>query len=183
MSETVDLQILSIQINPEKVAKFQQWCQEKQLDINQVLCQFIDSCLEQNSRLIDGVIKSDNDYLSYYEVEIMIRQALQPLLSRINILEKQLQNHPSQISDTFTQNQDDFAQEKAKSSEITLLVNNVFQEEERTYLPRHQIWQMLKQTDYIKSCGYDSFLAATPDEFIDYGIFFDREKKRYYIKS
>jgi len=143
----------------------------------------IDSCFGQNPELINDLINSKDNYLSDDEIKLMITQALQPLLNRIKILEQKLQDYHNNDSENIAQNQDYFNQSEAENLEANLSINTTNQEEERTYLPRHQIWQMLKQTDYVKFCGYDSFLAATPDEFIDYGIFFDRDKKRYYIKS
>ena len=183
MSDIINLDSLSVKLEPEKIANFQQWCRDKKQDINQIISQFIDCCLEQNIELISDLIELETDNLSYSKIENMIAQSLQPLINRLEILEKQLENNSIQSSLYIADNQDNLDTKKTGESEIISTDNLYPNEEERRYLPRHQVWQMLKQTDYVKHCGYDSFLSATADEFIEYGIFFDREKKLYYITT
>lgn len=183
MSDIVNLDSLSVKLEQEQIAKFKQWCRERNLDINQVISQFIDGCLEQNIELISDLIPLETNTLSYSKIENMIAESLKPLTNRLEILEQQLENNTIQSSLYVKDNQDKLDTDKTRESEIISTDNLYPNEEERKYLPRHQVWQMLKQTDYVKYCGYDSFLSATPEEFIEYGIFFDTEKKRYYITT
>ena len=178
MSELRELDLLSIAINQEKIVKFQQWCQEQNLDINQVISEFIDSCLENKNKLFD--LESDN--LSKSTIDSMIALALQPLISRVENLEAQLQvaRKSVDISLSRAENQTEKTNSEiitAQASEEITTENQITEPEKRKYLPRHQVWQILKQTDYAKHFGYDSFLAATPEQFVNYGIFFDVAKK------
>ena len=182
MSESKELDLLSIAINREKIVKFQQWCQEQNLDINQVISEFIDSCLENQTRSFD--VESDN--LSKSTIDSMISLALQPLISRVESLEAQLQvaGKSVDISLSIAENRTEQMNSEiitTQASEEIITENQITEPEKRKYLPRHQVWQILKQTDYAKHFGYDSFLSATPEQFVNYGIFFDVTKKRYYV--
>jgi hypothetical protein len=181
MSDIINLDSLLVELPPEKLAQFQQWCQAKNLDIHQVISQLIDSCLGQNLELIRDLIPLEKKSLSYQEIELMIAQSLQPLIKRLDLLEKQLKHLATKSSLAQVDSQDNLDSHNQKESEIILTNNLSPNEEERKYLPRNQVWQMLKQTDYVKYCGYDSFLSASPEQFSEYGIFFDTDKKRYYI--
>lgn len=174
MSEAVDLDSFLLKINENKIVKFTEWCQDKNLDANQVIGLFIDGCLEQNLELISHLFADENNNLTKKEVELIIMRSLQPLLSRLDKLENNDQQNDIS-SELIAHNQD-------KNQDLLTIEESETNEENRKYLPRHQVWQMLKQTDYIKYCGYDSFLVATPEQFVEYGIFFDERKKRYYVE-
>jgi len=112
----------------------------------------------------------DKSFTSEEDLNSLISQAILPLVQRIEKLEAIIENKPpTNITG------EKIAKEKDNQS--------VIEEANRKYLPRHDVWQILKKTEYINYSGYDHFLNATPNEFENYGIFFDPEKKRYYIKS
>ncbi len=145
---------LNLEVNQDKLTKLNKLCQEKGLDYNQVINSLIDQYLNDN---INSLHHFEADFKS------IILKEIAPLLERINNLEKFINNNQGIIEKD---------QHQSKSE------NN---QKDRRYLPRHEVWQLLKKTDFIHHSGYDHFLNATPNEFESYGIFFDTIKKRYYI--
>lgn len=170
MSNDDQNEIESLEFDRKKLVKFQEWCAKNEINYLVIIDKLIDACLENNPVIMEEIINKKNDLNIEEKINSILNQSLQPFIQRIENLESQLkirnndllkQNNPfspSQISDL-------------PPEDIS----------KRVYLPRQQIWQRLKKTDYIKYAGYDSFLKATGDQLTEYGIFFDENKKRFYI--
>lgn len=158
-----------LKIDRQKLVKFQEWCAKNEINYLFVLEKVIDGCLNNNQEIINSLIKP-KDYLNFQEkIETIINQSLQPLITRIENIESQLQRE--NLEKKLPEKED---------------IYNDFQEKytgNRIYLTRQQVWQKLKKTDYVKYSGYDSFLKAKGEEFLEYGIFFDQHKKRFYLLS
>lgn len=119
------------------------------------------------NNLITNFLAQNTQELNYNQQQIndIVERAIAPLLKRIEKLENKTTKN---IRSTTT--------EPIKSK-------NIIPEANRKYLPRHQVWQILKQTTFIQHSGYDNFLKATPQELENYNIFFDTDKKRFYIEK
>ncbi|MBL1209695.1 hypothetical protein [Geminocystis sp. GBBB08] len=161
--------LVSVKINRKKLIKFQEWCGKNEINYLVVIEKLMDSCLENNPIIIDTIINKKDNVNLEEKVNFIISESLQHLMARIEKLESQWE-----IKNNYTHQNKSNAQP---------LLSNLPQEDisKRVYLPRQQIWQKLKKTDYIKYFGYDSFLKAKGDQLIEYGIFFDEHKKRFYI--
>jgi hypothetical protein len=153
-----------------KLLKFQEWCRKNDVNYLLIIDKLIDACLENNPVIIEEIINKKTDFNLEEKINSILRASLQPLIKRIEDLESQLNTKDDNL---FKQNQ----------SLSPPQISNLPQEDisKRVYLPRQQVWQRLKKTNYIKYAGYDSFLKATGDELIEYGIFFDNDNKRFYI--
>lgn len=153
-----------------KLLKFQQWCIKNDMNYLEIIDKFVDACLENNPLIIEEIINKKSDLNLDKKINSILSKSLQPFIERIENLESQLNR----------ENDDLFKQNKFLYQPV---IADLPQEDisKRIYLPRQQVWQRLKKTNYIKSAGYDSFLKATGDELIEYGIFFDDDKKRFYI--
>lgn len=160
----------SIEINKKKLVKFQEWCAKNDINYLVLIENFIDSCLQNNRIIINDIINNKDNANFEEKINLILSKSLQPLIARIEKLEfknqnnylssENLSNTPSIPSDVSTEDID-----------IS----------KRIYLPRQEVWQRLKKTNYIKYCGYDSFLKIKGDQLTEYGIFFDEDKKRFYI--
>ncbi|WP_373481305.1 hypothetical protein [Geminocystis sp.] len=162
----------SLKINSKKLVKFQEWCVKNEVNYLVVIEKLIDSCLENNQVILDNLIHEKEVVNFEDKISILINKSLQPILDRIEKLECQLTPTNHSFSSQHNLN--------TLSPQISV---NISQEEisKKVYLPRQEVWQRLKKTDYIKYSGYDSFLKAKGDQLIEYGIFFDEDKKRFYI--
>lgn len=162
--------IESLQFDRAKLVKFQEWCAKNEINYLVIIDKLIDACLENNPVIIEEIINKKNDFNLEEKINSILNQSLQPFIKRIEHLESQLE----------IKNNDLLKQNKPFSPSK---ISDLPQEDisKRVYLPRQQVWQRLKKTDYIKYAGYDSFLKATGDQLIEYGIFFDDDKKRFYI--
>ncbi len=170
MSNNHNDDLESLKINQKKLVNFQEWCAKNEINYLAIIENFIDSCLANNQVIIEGVINKKGKVNFEEKINSIVSDSLQPLVARIEKLESQLKeknnycpgenelNHQPLLSDSPEENID-----------------------KRVYLPRQEVWQRLKQTDYIKYSGYDSFLKAKGDQLVEYGIFFDENKKRFYI--
>lgn len=170
---------LFIQIEPEKKAKFKVLCQENNTTVSKLVNEFIDSCL--SAKNFDNFQLSENtkNNLTESTIKLMIEQAIYPLEQKIQELEIKITSESSHFSEKSTH----FEQHKepiSVSQEKTQLDNNF---ENRKYLTRHQVWKILKNTHYVESNGYESFLRATPEELIPYDIYYDQIYKRYYLEE
>ena len=171
-----ELEFSSLTINQQKLALFLDWCQENQINAKDILEKFINACLEDNEIIKSLLIDTNNVLTLEQKIQFYLDKSLQPLIKRIEQLEAQNnQSYPTENMSSL-------------SSLVTSTINETFElknveldESKITYLPRNKVWQRLKKTDYVKYSGYDNFLKAKGDEFIEYGIFFDSNKKRYYI--
>jgi hypothetical protein len=160
----------SLKISRKKLVKFQEWCAKNEVDYLVIIEKLIDGCVENNQLVIDNIINKKDNVNVEEKINLILSESLQPLISRIEKLELQSQQKNNHLQD------------KNQSNPPSLSSN--FSSEDiskRVYLPRQEIWQRLKKTDYIKYSGYDSFLKAKDDQLIEYGIFFDEDKKRFYI--
>lgn len=167
-----DINSASLKINGIKLKKFQQWCSKSQLNYIRVIENIIDACLEDNQVIIDTIIHQKDNVNLEEKIHLIVSESLQPLMDRIEVLESQLTNKNNHLS------------EENKSNCPPLLSDSSLQDiSKRVYLPRQEVWQRLKKTDYIKYSGYDSFLKVKGNELIEYDIFFDEDKKRFYIIS
>ncbi|WP_017292453.1 hypothetical protein [Geminocystis herdmanii] len=153
-----------------KLLKFQEWCVKNKINYLVIIDKLIDACLENNPVIIEEIINKKDNLNLEEKINSILSKSLQPFIKRIEDLESQLK----------IKNDDLFKPNKFLYPSVTA---DLSQEDisKRVYLPRQQVWQRLKKTDYIKYAGYDSFLKATGDELIEYGIFFDDDKKRFYI--
>lgn len=153
-----------------KLEKFQEWCAKNEINYLGIIDKLMDACLENNPGIIEAIINKKKEFNRDEKIHSILKQSLQPLIERIEALESQLK---IKNNDLLKQNNPLCASPLA----------NLSQEEisKRVYLPRQQVWQRLKKTNYIKYAGYDSFLKATGDQLTEYGIFFDEDKKRFYI--
>lgn len=169
------LESSSLKIKVKKSKQFQEWCQQNQVNAQDILDKLIDTCLENNEIIKSLLIDTNYGFNLEQKIQFYLEQSLQPLMRRIEQLETQA-NHVftseniSSITDLVTPTISNTVKEKVEVDESQI-----------TYLPRNKVWQRLKQTDYVKYSGYDNFLKAKGDEFIEYGIFFDSNKKRYYV--
>ncbi|MGI0480726.1 hypothetical protein ACN4EE_08040 [Geminocystis sp. CENA526] len=161
----------SVRLDRTKLIKFQEWCAKNEFNYRGVIEKFIEACLENNPIIIEQIIHQKDNIDFEEKINLIINKTLQPFIQRIEDLEAQLETK-----------KDNNSQEK-KPISYSPLSTNLPQEDisKRVYLPRQQVWQRLKKTDYIKYAGYDSFLQAKGDQLIEYGIFFDDDKKRFYI--
>ncbi|BAQ60835.1 hypothetical protein GM3708_1241 [Geminocystis sp. NIES-3708] len=168
MSNNNDVE--SLKINSEKLAKFKKLCAKKEINYLVIIENFIDSCLENNQVTIDDIFNKNDNINIEEKINLILSESLQPLIARIEKLESQLKENNNYL-------------QKENLSNLPPLLSNLPQEDisKRVYLPRQEVWQRLKKTDYIRYFGYDSFLKTKGDELIEYGIFFDENKKRFYI--
>jgi hypothetical protein len=164
---------LEFTIKYKKLQQFQEWCQENQVNPQEILDKFIDYCLEDHEIIKSLLIDTNNNFNLEQKIQFYLETSLQPLIKRIEQLETQ--------NNQFSTHENIFSITDLVTPTIPHTVKEKVDESQITYLPRNQVWQRLKQTDYIKYSGYDNFLKAKGDEFIDYGIFFDSHKKRYYV--
>ncbi|NCO75381.1 MAG: hypothetical protein GW795_15020 [Cyanobacteria bacterium] len=162
----------SLKIDDKKLLKFQEWCIKNKVDYLVIIEKLIDSCLENNQVILNSIIYQKEEVNFEDKISILINKSLQPILDRIEKLESQL-----------TPTNDSFSSQHNLNTLSPQIPVNISQEEisKRVYLPRQEVWQRLKKTEYIKYSGYDSFLKAKGDQLIEYGIFFDEDKKRFYI--
>lgn len=160
MSNSNQDQTITIEINPDKITKLTQLCQQKGLTLNR----FIDDLIDNYLNDYDNNITNKQSSISEQSVNSLISQAILPLTQRIDKLEAIIANNDNKKT-------------RAEKKEHKAVI----EEANRKYLPRHDVWQILKKTEYINYSGYDHFLNADPNEFENYGIFFDTEKKRYYL--
>ena len=169
----------NLTIETKKFADFQQWCVDNNLNSQQVIEQIIDGCLENDSTIVEFLTNGAHHPQLDQQIQNQIQKAMEPLIQRIEQLEARINstnNHQldTNKSDTIDEN----LREVEKETETDL---QKIPTENITYLPRSEVWKRLKETNYVKNAGYDSFLKARGDEFVYYGIHFDREKKRFYI--
>ncbi|BAQ63323.1 hypothetical protein [Geminocystis sp. NIES-3709] len=167
-SENNDLE--SIKVDRQKLIKFQEWCAKNEINYLVIIDKLIDFCLANNQVIIQSLI-SNKDNISWEEkINLIINKSLKPLMVRIEKLESKLmeKNHNFQNNDTLI-----------SSPSLSDLPEKNFSK--RVYLSRQEVWQILKKTDYIKYSGYDSFLKVKGDQLVQYGIFFEERKKRFYI--
>jgi len=159
----------SLKIDDKKLLKFQEWCIKNKVDYLVIIEKLIDSCLENNQVILNSIIYQKEEVNFEDKISILINKSLQPILDRIEKLESQL-----------TPTNDSFSSQHNLNTLSPQIPVNISQEEisKRVYLPRQEVWQRLKKTEYIKYSGYDSFLKAKGDQLIEYGIFFDEDKKR-----
>ncbi|AFZ47628.1 hypothetical protein Cyast_1667 [Cyanobacterium stanieri PCC 7202] len=123
-----------------------------------------------NNLITDFLARHDSSHIqqsNYNQKQIkdIVERAIAPLITRIEKLENKA-----------TKNIKSSTTEPIKPTKI-------IPEENRKYLPRHQVWQILKKTTFVQHSGYDNFLKATPQELENYNIFFDTDKKRFYIEK
>lgn len=146
----------SVSINKENLPILKKYCQENNLTTSAFI-----------NQLIDDFFASDIPVGGRALVQSYVQEITAPLTQRLDIIENQLK-----IKDDLP---DKLAKESSKKAQIKA--------ENRKYLPRHEVWQLLKKTSFVDYSGYDNFLKATVDEFENYGIFFDQEKKCYFIEN
>lgn len=170
MSDSDHNDLESLKINKKKLVKFQEWCAKNEVNYLVIIEKLIDSCLENNQIIIESIINKENNVNFQKKVNLVVTESLQPLITRIEKLESQLKE----------KNNDSQGKNQSNPSPLSsdLLSENI---SKRVYLPRQEVWQRLKKTDYIKYSGYDSFLKAKGDQLTEYGIFFDEDRKRFYI--
>ncbi|MGY6528884.1 MAG: hypothetical protein ACXITR_03045 [Cyanobacterium sp.] len=158
-----ELEIL-IKLPSDKLEQLTQICQQDNISLNLLLHQLINEFLDNKNN-------SDNSQPLTYDgsdINKIVERAIAPLIERIETLEKKLQNQSKE----------------SKSKNIPpLKPSKNIPEEQRKYLPRHEVWQILKKTSFVQHSGYDNFLKATPQELEAYDIFFDSHKKRFYIEE
>ena len=176
----------ALTIDAEKLNCFQKWCLENNVNSQQVVEKIIDACLANDITIVDLLTNPNHHSQLDQQINFHIQKAIAPLITRIEKLESQtnstIVNKP--INSQKTVNTDlQLFETGAVSPEKNQEEIEVIDPDKVTYLPRNEVWRRLKQTDYVKSAGYDSFLRARGDEFIQYGIYFDRAKKRFYIKK
>jgi hypothetical protein len=163
---------LSVSINQQKKEEFKRWCLENNLNVSEFINQFIDSCLSGENFNISTISFKKNDHEIDTKIKLIVEKAIASLHGKIAELEIKLQsislNSNLELSSINTLT-------------VETSIENEVNEEKRQYLSRTEAWQKLKQTNYIKTNGYDSFLRATPAEFPLYDIYYDWQKKRYYI--
>lgn len=178
--------LLSVKINCDKKEEFKQWCQKNDITMTQLINQFIDSCLSEEELKISELL-SHKDLNIDSKTDLILQEAKKEWQNAIASLEKRIEKLENQLKSTSingfkgketTQNLENINLEE----ETTIDEFNQIPKENRLYLTRSQIWQKLKQTKYVETNGYDSLLRATAEEFISYGIYFDKEKKCYYIE-
>lgn len=162
-----------MKINKNIHEKWERWCKNNNLDPNLVMEKLMNICMEDNLLVKQILLGEDIKHDLMAEIELKIAQSLEELVKRIELLESK------NLSLTV---------EKNINTSLDVNDNNIKQENyseeyyrEKVYLPRQEVWKRLKNTDYIKYSGYDSFLKAKGDEFNCYGIFYDDQKKRFYI--
>ena len=159
-------------VEREKLLQFQQWCETNKVESQVILEKIIDACLNNEEIITSFLLTENNQFILSDKIQFYLDKSLQPLINRIEKLEAQINQVPESIS----------SQKKSPQIEVKKKPEpRDIDEQNITYLPRNEVWQRLKQTDYVKYAGYDTFLKARSDEFIQYGIFFDSEKKRFYI--
>jgi len=159
----------SLKIDREKLIKFQEWCTKNELNYSRTIEKFIDLCVENNPIILETIVHNESNWED--KLNSLINKSLQSLINRIETLESEFYAQKKESKDNLVSNswQNKYGQLSSED------INNII------YLTRQQVWQKLKKTDYIKYAGYDSFLKAKSDQFIEYGIFFDDTKKRFYI--
>lgn len=154
-----------VAIEEGKWQRFKQWCVERNLDVSLVIESLIDACLNEEKAVLEIVINGGKPLGNRDNLEEKFEQSLEEIIRRIERLEASLSVTPQQPLTP------------PSSSPVSLS----HKEEEIVYISRQEVWQILKKTDYVKYAGYDSFLKAKGHEFADYGIFYDTEKKRFYV--
>lgn len=168
---------LLIEIENYKKEQFEAWCEDNNTTASELVNQFIDSCLLESNLSINNLpvtLKGKNDGIEE-KINCMIQKAIYPLQAKIKMLETKLESSSVANSDRSINLSDDSAPElNIQKEEIS---------EQRQYLTRHEVWTILKTTDYGKSNGYDSFLHATAQELQPYNIYYDERLKRYYLKE
>ena len=165
-------ELSSLVVAPEKLLQFQQWCEKNQVDSQVVMEKIIDACLRDEEIITSFFLTENNPYSLNNKIQFYLDKSLQELISRIEKLESHINQSLETVSPAKISPQ---LKVTKKSNQKDLDEQNI------TYLPRNEVWRRLKETDYVKYAGYDTFLKARSDEFIQYGIFYDSEKKRFYI--
>lgn len=152
-------------IDENKLSQFSEWCKKNNLQVNEVIHKLISACLAENPLILKLLLTSENNQdIFRQEVELIIKECLAEIIPRLEKLESQYLSNVNE----------------KESRQSPLPLTSIHPLEKRVYLPRQEVWQRLKNTDYVKYSGYDSFLKAKGDEFDHYGIFFDSETKRFY---
>ena len=168
---------LLIEIENCKKEQFEAWCEDNNTTASELVNQFIDSCLLESNMEINNLpvtLKGKNDGIEE-KINCMIQKAISPLQAKIKMLEKKLESSSVANSDPSINFTDDSV------PELNIPAEGI--DEQRQYLTRHEVWTILKKTDYGKSNGYDSFLHATVQELQPYNIYYDERLKRYYLKE
>ncbi|HIK38396.1 MAG: hypothetical protein N3D76_11415 [Geminocystis sp.] len=155
----------SFGIDEDKWRQFKQWCIGKNLDASLVIETLIDACLNEDKAVLGIVINGGKPLVDQDKLEEKFSNSLREIIRRIERLEASLSTSSLQPI----------------TSPSPPPVSLSHKEEEVVYISRQEVWQILKKTDYVKYAGYDSFLKAKGHEFAEYGIFYDPEKKRFYI--
>jgi hypothetical protein len=167
---------LVIEIEPHKQEKIKAWCQKNNTSISELVNQLIDSCLSGKDFRNNQISPQREDETIEQKINLMIQKSISPLKQRIKSLEREMNCQSSASSETLVNspnsNQEISLQQEDPQEEIS---------EKRQYLTRHQVWEILKKTNYVKTNGYESFLRATPEELQPYNIYYDRILKRYYL--
>ncbi|WP_069790905.1 hypothetical protein A5482_013985 [Cyanobacterium sp. IPPAS B-1200] len=153
-----------IKLNSVYLEELTNISQNKQISLNSLLNALIDDFLANKNNCQNTPESNYNEQ----QINEIVQRAIAPLITRIEELEN---NHLNK-------------QRKSKSKNSkTLQPSKIIPEEKRKYLPRHEVWQILKKTSFVQHSGYDNFLKATPQELESYDIFFDTDKKRFYIEE
>ena len=178
MSNNSASPLSNLAIDENKIQQFEQWCLDHNLNSQQVIMKVIDACLQNDLTIVDLLTNPNHFSQLDQQINFQIQKAITPLLQRIEQLESQINSNSNQKLQSTDLNLPVLNSEQP-SEEQTQKINP----DEITYLPRNEVWRRLKQTNYVNHSGYESFLRARGDEFIQYGIYFDREKKRYYVMN
>ncbi len=176
-------ELFSVFLDRNQLAKFEQWCEQNQVSSQTVISKIINGCITNQPIVTEFLLnQSSSDNNLEQKIQLLINQSLAPLIDKIKILERQIEQNSSLATEKLdkTQVSNTTTPTKPIQSEEYSLVE-ITDKQKIVYLTRHQTWQRLKKTDYIKSAGYDTFLKAKGDELSKYNIFFDSEKKRFYI--
>lgn len=150
-----------IKLNSEYLEQLTNISKVNNISLNGLLNNLINDFLNNNN----FQNYSTQNY-QHQHIDELIKKAIAPLIKRIEKLENQT------IKNT-----------QPSSQKKTVKPKKIIPEEKRQYLPRHQVWQILKKTTFVQHSGYENFLKATPQELENYNIFFDTDKKRFYIEQ
>ncbi len=182
MSKTTKTR-LYLSINSDKKQALQQWCRQRNITVSQLVNHWIDACLSGET------YNFPNSPDLQTQIDSCIEKAITPLKQRIEELELKLK---SSNEDNFSsqRRKDAKGMEEFEHKELPNLNDDKSvtqteaqeERENRCYLTRHETWRYLKTTTYVQSNGYESFLTATCDELVSYGVYYDPELKRYYLK-
>ncbi|MBE9221828.1 hypothetical protein IQ215_03880 [Cyanobacterium stanieri LEGE 03274] len=154
-----------LKIKSSYLDKLNSLSQQQKVSLNSLLNEIVNDFLNNNNNTSENFQRLN---LSEQKINEIVQRAIAPLITRIETLENNSNPPP----------------EKTKLKEIkNLKPSKIIPEEKRKYLPRHQVWQILKKTSFVQHSGYDNFLKATPQELENYHIFFDTDKKRFYVEE